>query len=283
MHPLDHDGITARPVAELTAAQCAAAMEHCFEGYIVPVRVTAESWERRFRAEHLDPFASRVYSIEGRYAAVLFVTRRGWTSRVGGMAVARELRGTGFGKRVMREAVADARARGDHALLLEVIEQNTPAVNLYASLGFHPVRRLVGWRWTPPAAEETADALREIDPLEISRVIHREGDADLPWQLAAETLAAAATPGRAFALDDRAYALVGNPQAETLTLSALVVPRAHRRQGWGTRMLHALAAAFPGRPWQVVAIAPEELAPDFFMRAGWERSPMTQFEMRLDL
>jgi GNAT superfamily N-acetyltransferase len=272
-------------VAELTSAQAAAAMEHCFEGYIVPVRVTAESWERRFRAEHLDPFASRVYSIENRYAAVLFITRRGWTSRVGGMAVAKELRGTGFGKRVMREAIAGARARGDHALLLEVIEQNTPAVNLYASLGFRPVRRLVGWRWTPPASASagTADALREIDPLEVSRVIHHDGEPDLPWQLAPETLAAATAPARAFALEDRAYALVGNPQAETLTLSALVVPHAHRRQGWGTRMLHALAAAFPGRPWQVVAIVPEELAPDFFVRAGWERSPITQFDMRLDL
>lgn len=283
MHPLDHDHITHRSVAELTSAQAAAAMEHCFAGYIVPVRVTAESWERRFRSEHLDPFASRVYMHEGRYVAVLFITRRGWTSRVGGMAVAPELRGTGMGKRVMRGAIDDARARGDRALLLEVIEQNTPAVNLYASLGFTPVRRLVGWRWTPPAPDAPADALREIDPLEVSRVIHREGDPDLPWMLAPETTAAATSPARAFALEDRAYALVGNAQAETLTLSALVVPRAHRRQGWGTRMLRALAAAFPGKPWQVVAIVPEELAPEFFVRNGWERSPITQFDMRLEM
>jgi ribosomal protein S18 acetylase RimI-like enzyme len=278
-HP---DNIIARPVAELTAAQAAAAMEHCFQGYIVPMRATAESWERRFRGEHLDPFASRVYMLDGRYAAVLFITRRGWTSRVGGMAVAKELRGTGFGRRVMQGAIDDARARGDHALLLEVIEQNTPAVKLYASLGFQPTRRLVGWRWTPPATLEAADSLREIDPLELARVAHREGDADLPWMLAPETLSAATSPARAFALEDRAYALIGNPAAETLSLSALVVPRAHRRQGWGTRMLHALAAAFPGKTWQVVAIVPEELAPDFFVRNGWERSPLTQFDMRLE-
>jgi ribosomal protein S18 acetylase RimI-like enzyme len=278
---LDH--ITARPVAELTSAQCAAAMEHCFEGYIIPMRATAESWERRFRAEHLDPFASRVYMLDGRYAAVLFITRRGWTSRVGGMAVAKEFRGSGLGRRVMREAIDDARARGDHALLLEVIEQNTAAVNLYASLGFQPVRRLVGWRWAPPAEPAPADALREVDPLEVARVAHREGEPDLPWMLAPETLSAATLPARAFALEDRAYAVIGNAAAETLSLSALVVPRAHRRQGWGTRMLRALAAAFPGKPWQVVAIVPEELAADFFVRAGWERTPLTQFDMRLEL
>ncbi len=258
-------------------------MEACFEGYIVPVRVTPDGWERRFRGEHLDPFASRVYEHEGRPAAVLFITRRGWTSRVGAMAVAKDLRGTGVGRRVMQHAIAHARDRGDHALLLEVIEQNTPAVKLYASLGFRVARRLVGWRWAPPAEQGgAADALREIDPLEASRVMHREAETDLPWQLAPESLSAATAPARAFALQDRAFALVGNPLAETLTVSALVVPRAHRRQGWGTRMLRALAAAFPGRPWQVVAIVPEDLAPEFFIHAGWQRSAITQFEMRMD-
>jgi ribosomal protein S18 acetylase RimI-like enzyme len=258
-------------------------MEGCFEGYIVPVRVTPESWERRFRGEHLDPFASRVYEHGGRAAAVLFITRRGWTSRVGGMAVARELRGTGVGRRVMGDAIADARARGDQALLLEVIEQNTPAVNLYASLGFRSTRRLVGWRWEAPHAGDASDALREIDPLELSRVVQREGDPDLPWMLAAETMAAAAVPARAFSLQDRAFALVANPQAETMTLTSLVVPRSERRRGWGTRMLRALAAAFPGKPWQVVAIVPEDTAPEFFVHAGWERQAITQFDMRLDL
>lgn len=277
------DDLIARPLTELVPAQAAAAMEHCFEGYLVPIHPTPESWERRFRGEHLDPWASRVYERDGKPVAVLFITRRGWTSRVGGMAVAKDARRSGLGRRVMQDAVADARARGDHALLLEVIEQNTPAVKLYRSLGFRMMRRLVGYRWESQPIEGEVDALREIDPLELSRIAHREGEPDPPWMLAAETLAAATAPARAFALEDCAYALVANPEAETLTLSALVVPHAHRRQGWGTRMLRALAAAFPGKPWQVVAIAPENLAPPFFTHAGWERQGISQLEMRLDL
>lgn len=290
---IDPSDLIARRVAELTPAQCAAAMEHCFEDYVVPVRTTPEGWERRFRSEHLDPWASRVWFHGDRYAAALFITRRGWTSRVGGMAIAKALRGSGLGKRVMREAIDDARTRGDHSLLLEVIEQNTPAVNLYTILGFRSMRRLVGWRW--PLSDVVAgavdtgvdldevDALREIDPADVARVAHREGEEGLPWQLAPETLAAATLPARAFSLDGRAFAVVGNAQAETLTLSALVVPRSERRRGWGMRMLGALRAAFPARPWQIVAIVPEELAPGFFLRAGWERMPISQFEMRLDL
>lgn len=273
----------ARPVAELTVAQCAAAMEHCFEGYVVPMRVAPEGWERRFRGEHLDPFASRVFFVEDRFAAVLFITRRGWTSRVGGMAVAKELRRSGLGRRVMQGAIADARARGDRALLLEVIEQNTPAVNLYASLGFRSTRRLVGWRWERPEPGDAPDRLREIDPLEVSRVVQREGDADLPWMLAPETLAAATSPARAFSLEDRAFALINNAQAETLSLTSLIVPHGERRRGWGTRMLRALAAELPGRPFAIVSILPEDTAPEFFVQAGWERHPMTQFDMRLDL
>ena len=60
------EDVIARPLAEVTAAHAAAAMEHCFEGYIVPVRMTPESWERRFRGEHLDPFASRIYERDGQ-------------------------------------------------------------------------------------------------------------------------------------------------------------------------------------------------------------------------
>ncbi|HEX2206405.1 MAG TPA: GNAT family N-acetyltransferase [Longimicrobium sp.] len=277
------DEITTRPVAELTVAQAAAIMEHCFEGYIVPMRAAPESWARRFRSEHLDPFASRVYERGGSPVAVLFICRRGWTSRVGGMAVAADARGQGLGRRVMRDAIDHARARGDHALMLEVIEQNTPAVRLYRSLGLRMTRRLVGYRWEPAPVEGPAGALREVDPLELARVAARECEPGLPWMLCPETLAAATAPARAFALEDRAYALVANPGAETLTLSSLIVPGAHRRRGWGMRMLRALALAFPGKPQQAVATVPENLAPQFFARAGWERQGISQYEMWLDL
>ncbi|HEX2081196.1 MAG TPA: GNAT family N-acetyltransferase [Longimicrobium sp.] len=277
------DDIIPRPLAEFTAAQAAAAMQHCFEGYLVPVRPTPEGWERRFRGEHLDPWASRIYERGGEPVAVLFITRRGWTSRVGGMAVAKDARGGGLGRRVMRDAVADARARGDRVLLLEVIEQNTTAVRLYKSLGFRMVRRLVGYRRDPQPVEGDVDVLREIDPSEFARMAYHEADAGLPWMIAPETLIAATAPSRAFALEDRAYALVANAEAETLTLTAIVVPRAHRLEGWGTRMLRALAAAFPGKPWQAIALIPENMAPGFFERAGWERQGISQLEMRLEL
>lgn len=276
--------IHARAVAECTAAEVAAALTRAFEGYLVPIRMTAQSYERRFRGEDLDPFASRVYSRDGAPVGVLLVARRGWTTRIAAMGLAPGARGQGMGRRIMEEAVAEARGRGDRAVVLEVFEQNTPAVRLYSGLGFHALRRLVGYRREPAAAPPRAPgALSELDPLALARLAAREGEADLPWMLAAETLSAAAHPARAYHLDRRAYALVADPGAETLVLGALVVPRSARRQGWASALLRALEAAHPGRAWAVPAIVPEELAPELFARSGWERQPLHQLEMRLEL
>jgi ribosomal protein S18 acetylase RimI-like enzyme len=281
--------ISSRPVAEHTAAEVAAVMTRSFEGYLVSIKMTAQAYERRFRGEDLDPFASRVYYAVGTDAPVglVLVARRGWTSRIAAMGLAPEARGQGLGRRLLSEAVEEAKARGDRAVLLEVIEQNTPAVHLYTSFGFQTVRRLFGYR--KQRREETApppearDVLSEIDPLDFSRIAAREGDIGLPWMLAAETLSAASHPARAVHLDGRAFALISDPGAEMIALSALVVPRADRRQGLGSRLVRALEATFPGKTWAVSAIVPEDLAPDFFPKLGWERQKLNQFEMRLEL
>lgn len=286
------EGIFSRPVAGFASSEVAAALTRSFEGYLTgPVHVDAEAYERKFRAEHLDAFASRVYLREGvedddprLYAGVLLIARRGWTARVAGIGLAPELRGRGLGERIMREAVADALARNDRGMVLEVFEQNAPAVALYEKLGFRSRRRLLGYR--REAADDaggTPQRLSEADPLEVARLVAREGEADLPWMLSAETLSAAASPARAYRLGDGAYALLEEAGPETVLLSALVVRRSERRAGRGKRLLGALAAAFPDRNWYVPAIVPEGPACAFLEGSGWERERLNQLEMRLRL
>jgi ribosomal protein S18 acetylase RimI-like enzyme len=284
MSTVNIDDISATPVAECTAAQVADALTRSFEGYVITVNVSARGYERRFRSENLDPFASLVYFREARPVAVLLVARRGWTSRIAAMAVAPEVRGRGIGRQFMQRAIQEAVSRGDHSVLLEVIEHNTPAVNLYKGLGFSPIRRLVGYHRRPDGADpDIADTLSELDPLDFVRVSAREGDPDLPWMLAAETLSATVSPARAYHLDHHAYALIGDPGAEVITLTAIVVPRVDRRKGWGTRLMRSLYGAFPGRGWSIPAIVPEDLAPDFFTKCGWELRDTSQLEMVLNL
>jgi ribosomal protein S18 acetylase RimI-like enzyme len=276
--------LPSRPVAELTSAEVADAITRSFEGYLVSIRFTPEAYERRFRNEHLDPYASRVYVRDGEPIGVMLVARRGWTRRVAAMGFVPEARGQGLGRRALSEVIAEARSQGERTLALEVIHGNAPAITLYTRMGFRPLRRLVGYRWEPSPGPEP---LTEIDPLEVARAVCREGEENLPWMLSAETLAGAVPPLRAYCLkdclEDRAFALTGDPKAENLALTALVVPRAYRRQGWGSRMLNGLAALHPGRPWLISPVVPEDLAPGFFKRPGWARNAISQWEMRLEI
>ncbi|HSS50440.1 MAG TPA: GNAT family N-acetyltransferase, partial [Thermoanaerobaculia bacterium] len=103
---MDAPTLAAHPVAECTSEEVAIAVNRGFEGYFVPLAFTAQSYERRFRSEHLDPFASRVYSQDGSPAGALLIARRGWTSRVAAMGIAPEFRGRGVGRRILEEAIA---------------------------------------------------------------------------------------------------------------------------------------------------------------------------------
>ena len=84
------------------------------------------------------------------------------------MAVVPEARGRGVGKWLMAQLIAEAKARGERVMVLEVIEQNEPAVRLYKGCGFHTQRRLVSYALAQ--AEEMAEVEpEEVDPRELGR------------------------------------------------------------------------------------------------------------------
>lgn len=60
-------------------------------------------------------------------------------AELGDIAVVPELRGFGLGRRMLEEAVAEARKRGARSLFLEVREANRVARQLYHSAGFEVV------------------------------------------------------------------------------------------------------------------------------------------------
>lgn len=273
-----------RTLAECGAAEAAAALNACFDGYLVPVRMDAVAFERRQRAEHLDPFASRLYGTPERPAALLLVDRRGWSSRVGALALAPAYRGRGLGRLLMQTALDEAAARGDRRMGLEVFEQNAPALALYRSLGFKPLRRLYGYGWTPaPGEADPAMPLQSADPLGVARAVALEGEVELPWVLQAETLAASAPPVLGFSLDGVAHALVRPLGDDRMGLLALVVAREQRRRGLSRCLLQGLAARFPGQTWIIPQIVPEALGEPVLPRLGWKRLPLNQLEMWCEL
>jgi ribosomal-protein-alanine N-acetyltransferase len=72
------------------------------------------------------------------YAVVLIA---GLESELANLAVSRLMQKQGLGRRLLTEAVEQARGRGAREMFLEVRESNASAVGLYAGAGFEAVGR----------------------------------------------------------------------------------------------------------------------------------------------
>lgn len=275
------NALTFRAAIEFDYAFLAAAFSCAFEGYDIPMQVDARGLEVRARPDSWDLATSFIAFDDDKVAGILCTARRGWTTRVAAMGVAATCRGNGVGRAMMQRCVAEARQRGDADLLLEVIESNTPALRLYESIGMTSQRRLVGFEWVNPVASDASPDLLEIDPADFAAIALPEYERRLPWQMRPETLANLTLPFRAFALDGRAFALVGDPTAERIGIRGITVRRGDRRQRLGTKLLRSLCARFPGKTWAVSPIVPEGLADEFFRANGFAKSRLAQREMRL--
>ncbi|MBB6099924.1 ribosomal protein S18 acetylase RimI-like enzyme [Deinobacterium chartae] len=261
--------------------QLSSAFARGFEGYFVPVADDPQALSTRLRTEQIDLFSSRVALAEGDDLPVgtALIARRGEASRLAGMGIAPGWRSRKLGAALLDCVIAEARARGEKRMLLEVIEGNDPAVRLYRSRGFEVTRRLLGYQAEHPAGEDTP--LEEISLEAALEAVTRWGERDLPWQLAPATLAALTPPARAYRLEGAVALLSVSPQS--VALRALVVPPELRGQGRATRLLRALAFRHAAPVWAVPAIVPETLGAATLARAGFRVYSLSQLEMCLEL
>jgi ribosomal protein S18 acetylase RimI-like enzyme len=108
-----------------------------FAGEDVAWPLTAEQL-RRWRA---DPrirawSAWRPPDVESVLGHVQLVETGAAAARLARVAIAPSSRGEGHGRALVTAALAQARVLGIHSVLLNVYQDNEPAVRLYASLGF---------------------------------------------------------------------------------------------------------------------------------------------------
>lgn len=273
--------LTLRPTLDYDLSQLADILNQSFADYMVEIRLDAASLARLVRQESVDLATSCVVLQDEEVAGLALIGRRGWTSRLAAMAVMPDRRGQGVGRWLMAQLFAQVKAREERAMVLEVIEQNVPAVQLYRDAGFRHQRRLVGYTAEKPKGVADAN-LQEVDVSEVARILIRHGLPDLPWQVSGETLAHTGLPTRGYCLGP-AYAATSDPTQAHISLRALVVPPKAEHQGWNRRLLQALFALHPGKTWKVPILYPEELAHGLFEGLGFEREPLTQLQMRLEI
>ena len=246
-----------------------------FKGYFVPIATSVEVLADRCRAEDVDMAASLLVLANGVPVGLALIARRGHQSRVSAMGIVAAHRGRGAGRILLAAALAQARARGDARMILEVIGDNAPALALYRKGGFIIARKQVGYLHAKlPVADD--QALRLGSHAAMARLAATDGPDALPWQLDAATLASATSLFECYELEG-AMALAG-PTATGMTLRILIVPRALRGRGLGARLLYALAARYPGA-CLVGSIVSEEMGRDWFDKLGFTPHPIWQYEM----
>lgn len=114
-----------------------------FSDYIIPFTMDEASFEARLLVrDQNQPSRSIVAYVDGEPAGVMLsgiaYSEGEWRTRCGGMAVAPECRGQGIARELMRQF--DEQAQGTR--VLEVIQGNRAAEQLYARLGYHATRSI---------------------------------------------------------------------------------------------------------------------------------------------
>ncbi|MBL0209830.1 MAG: GNAT family N-acetyltransferase [Holophagaceae bacterium] len=252
-----------------------------FEDYLFPVNLTQESLSHRIWTEDVDLHSCKVALVDGEPSGFAFIARRGCRSRLAAMGVIKESRQQGVGRMLARAILADARVRhggGDREMRLEVFEDNNAARKLYEGEGFRILRRLSGRTLSSPRA---ASAPLELHDTPVWNHVVSAEAMDLPWQLEPETLAVLGAPARVASLDGKAWALIYGSSAAMLVLRGLYVRPGHRRQGYATKLIGALAAMHPGRTIHFPPLIPEPMGTGFFERLGFQADAMNQVEMAI--
>lgn len=274
--------ISHRRLSECSLEDAAEGFTAGFSGYVVPMNVTVPSLQLRIERDHVDLDESLVYFDGEKPAGILLIGRRGDLSRVGAVGMGPTIRGKGLGRGVMLGAIESAKARGDRRLILEVINSNERARDLYLSLGFVVTRKLVGFGRSRKLAAPDVTPAKECELDTAAGMLARFADADLSWQTDPRSFGTAGPPLKGFALDGKAVALLDDT-GRHVRLYGLAVDPAHRRQRFGRALVDALATRYPGRRLFIIENVPEGLLDRFMRRIGWRKSTLTQSEMAIDL
>ena len=268
------------PANAYTIFQIADLLTRGFEGYNIPVYINEAALLNMLRRDGVDLTESRILLKDNEPVGVGLIARRGWTSRLAALGIVTAARKSGAGTWMMNQLTEEARTRGDHEMLLEVIEQNTAGVKLYQKLGFTTIRRLVGYKLENPQVN-AEQALEEIDIRDLARLVTYHGLKDLPWQLSGTSIMQHTPPSRAYRLDD-AYCLISDPGAETVAIWSVLVKARSRGAGLSPVLMRALFSRFPNKTWNVPALFPEEMSA-VFESVGMQRTDISQWQMSLKL
>lgn len=228
----------------------------CYEGYLIPIRMTAGQMASRFATEDLDMQASGIALARDKMAAAIgLVARRGRLSRLAAFGVSPDFRGKGVASQVLNRLVRESEAPGDARMELEVFEHNHAAVRLYERFGFSRIDRLLGFGKPAANTPRHVPEPELATPDTLAGLLAPDDVEDLPWQLQPSTIARLTTPWQVVRAGD-ALALVDPSREAALEIRLLHVPPASRGRGHARALVAMLEGLAGDRPIRVPQLIP---------------------------
>ncbi len=175
------------PAADVSLVTFTGLLNRTYSDYYVPLDMTASHMRRRIVRDDIDMQSSVVVMDDDYPIALGMIARRGAHAWIGGVGVLPNYRGQGIGRQIMHILLDAAHQHHVDRVQLEVIQQNTPAIRLYDSLGFQRQRALhvAEGLIKPPAGQHTT---QHIPPDELLQYYDRFHTVPNPWQRQKTTL-----------------------------------------------------------------------------------------------
>jgi ribosomal protein S18 acetylase RimI-like enzyme len=242
-----------------------AAFTAAFSDYVVPFAITREQLAEMIARRGWVPELS-VGVFDGD-AMVAFTVNcvEGTRAYDSGTGVVPGHRRRGLGREVMERSFALLRERCSE-YVLEVIDKNIRAVELYRATGFNVTRGLQCWgyEWRGEASEFESGG--------VASALHR--DIAPAWQNSDGSVARARAEHVTIG-DENGYAIVFPGNGD---LAQLAVRRDARRRGVGTRLLRA-AAARAGKPLRILNVDERDAGIAAFLEHNGATRTVRQLEM----
>lgn len=268
------------PAHDLSFAEQAQIFNRAFAGYLVKFpEMDAAGVAQFMRPQGVDLCYSRFVRVNGELAGFGCINRTGNITRLAGMGVVPEARRTGAATFLLSHLLEEAKWRCDRVMVLEVFEQNVPALALYRRHQFREVTRLFGWRGKPTSTKAVPANLEEISIIEVTQTLCKTDYPDVPWQVS-RYVVAKLPEGRAYKIGTTC-AVIGNPSASPIRIYALL-GSANSDSVAKRDILIALSHKFPEAEFFAAHLFPEEFI-EVFEPLGFKREPLNQFLMRREL
>lgn len=277
-----------RSLQGLAWGALATAFNAAFADYAVPMSIAPEALAAMQLRRGYSPACSFGAFAGEQLVGFVLTCLEGDRAYNSGTGVLPAHRGGGLARRLVEQGIDHAARAGARSYVLEVIDDNAPAIALYRRLGFVEQRGLQCWTWAgattgdegPPRPAPPRSAAAELAPLSSSLtsslISSFGGDADLEpsWQNSLASLRRATEPS--LVLGDERGVVVVFPGSADVPL--LCVRRAARRRGHGRHLL-ASAAARCSRPLRLLNLDDRAEGVAAFLAAAGATRTVRQLEM----